>query len=715
MDSPAVQPNLPPPVSAAAPSRSGRDWRLAAVVFAAVLAVYQPIWRAGFIWSDDSHVAANSRVVGPGGFADIWADAAASDAPLTTTTFWVLHKLCGLDPLPYHVVNVLLHAASAVLLWLVLRRLRVPGAWFGAMLWALHPVQVQSAAWISELENTQSAVFFLLSVWCFLGWLEARTSGDRSRQVAGCLAAFLCAMLAILSKSSIVMLPVVLGLCWWWISAEWRWRNLLWLAPFFAVSIGVGRWILSAQQLPSGVPGTDWNQDAPGRIILAGQVIWFYLGKLVWPNPLVFVYPRWVPAATHLTEYLPALAAVAVWVVLWWNRRRFRPAFFSATCFGVLLFPVLGLFQDRFQLYSFVGDHLQYLASMGILALAGAGITTALGQLRAGDAALRPALCGALLLCLGTLTWLQAGIYVSDGTLWRTTVEEDPGCWIAHANLGEWLLKEGKTAGAIKHLQQALRIHPAFDQARRNLGLALFKAGRPAEAIPCYQQVLQGNTKDAETWGNFGDALAKLQRWPEAIDCYGLSLRIQPAAPIIQNNLGVLLMQSGQVEKAVRLLEEAVRLKPGYADAENNLGNALVALGRTEEAVRHLRAAVQARPEFADAHFNLGVALISLRQTAEGIKHLQQAVQLNPNDHDAHLNLGVAFLSQHRLEPAVDHLQKALSLGPDDAPARSAFGRALLGLGRSPEAAVQFQEALRLDPALAEAREGLALAKPQAR
>jgi hypothetical protein len=198
---------------------------LVAIVFAAVLAAYLPVWHAGFIWDDDSHVTANPSIVGSLGLARIWTSPAANYFPLTTSTFWVIHALWDLNPLPYHVVDVLFHAACAVLLWLVLRRLRVRGAWLGAMLWALHPVQVESAAWIAETKNTQSGIFYLLAIWCFLRWVEAEPPRDHGRSYWAYALAWVCAVLAILSKASTVMLPVVLGLCWWWTRDRWRYAH----------------------------------------------------------------------------------------------------------------------------------------------------------------------------------------------------------------------------------------------------------------------------------------------------------------------------------------------------------------------------------------------------------------------------------------------------------------------------------------------------------
>lgn len=673
MASSAAQPSLPTPASPAAPSWSGRDWLFVLAVFAAVLLAYQPVWRAGFMWDDDSHLTNNPCIVGPLGFKEIWTSPAGYYFPLVTTSFWLQHALWGLHPLPYHLVNVLLHAASAVLLWQVLLRLRVRGAWLGALLWALHPVQVESVAWISELKNTQSALFYLLAIWFFLRLLGPTRSPDERGTIRRYALALLCAVLAILSKSSTVMLPVVLGLCWWWITGRWRWRNVLWLVPFLAVSAVASGWTIWEQKFHSGALGPDWNQSGLERLIIAGRAVWFYLGKIAWPHPLIFIYPRWRPDAARFVSYLPAVAAVVVLAVLWWRRRQLRPVFFTAAYFGVSLFPVLGFFNVYFFRYSFVGDHFQYLASMGALALAGAVLTTARGRRQAGGAVLQPALYALLLVTLGGLTWQQSRTYASDGTLWQATLDENPQCWIAHTNLGGWLVKAGRYADAINHLQEALRLHPGIDQAQYNLGLALSKAGRPAEAIPWYEEVLRLKPDDAETLGNLGDALVKLHRLPAAIACYENSLRLHPGAATIQNNLGVILLQTGRAPEAVPHLQEAVRLRPAYADAQNNLGNALLGLGRMDQAIMHLKAAVQADPAMADAHYNLAIVLLGAERTEEGIAQLQQVVRLTP----------------------------------DDAGARAALGNALLQLGRAQEAIPQLQEALRLNPGLMQAREDL--------
>jgi hypothetical protein len=350
------------------PGRRTTPWLLGALLVGAVLLAYLPVMQAGFIWDDDLHLTKNPCVVGPLGFKGIWTTAEATYYPLVLTTFWIEHKLWGLAPLPYHLCNVLVHAACGLLLWRALWRLRVPGAWLGAALWALHPVQVESVAWVTELKNTQSLFFFLLAILCFLNWRASRAS--RSYALA-----LVCATAAILSKSSTVMLPVVLGLCWWWDDRRWEWRNAPALAPFFFVSAAASLWTIWEQQFHAGAVGGEWAQTWAQRFIIAGRDLWFYLGKLAWPHPLIFIYPRWQIDASQALAYAPAIAAVGVGVVVWRLRNgRGRPAFFALAYFVVSLFPVLGFFNVYYFRFSFVGDHLQYLATIGPLALAGAGI-----------------------------------------------------------------------------------------------------------------------------------------------------------------------------------------------------------------------------------------------------------------------------------------------------------------------------------------------------
>jgi hypothetical protein len=322
---------------------------------------------------------------------------------LTLTTFWVEHALWGLAPLPYHIVNVLLHGACAVVLWRALRSLHVPGAWLGAALWALHPVEVESVAWITEMKNTESGLFFLLSILFFVRWL--RTSGNDGPISGGWNHALtlLFAALAMASKSSTVILPVVLCLCAWWVEGRWQWRNLARVLPIFLMSVAASALAIWTQGLAfAAAPDPQGARAWPERLIAAGDAVWFYLGKLLWPYPLITIYPRWEIDAGQWTSYLPLLAVIIVLFILWFERELWsRPCFFLFALFLVALLPVLGLVGNPILRFSLVFDHFQYLASMGPLALAGAGMVWVSDFIIPKKPWLQSSLCAGLLLILG--------------------------------------------------------------------------------------------------------------------------------------------------------------------------------------------------------------------------------------------------------------------------------------------------------------------------
>ena len=363
-----------------------RDWFWALLLIAFVFISYARVFRADFVWDDESHLTRNFCVIGPLGLKEIWTTAQAVYYPLVLTTFWTLHKFVGLNPFPYHLLNILLHAASAVLLWRILQLLKVRGAWLGAALWALHPVMVQSVAWVTELKNTQSCMFYLLSILFFLKWGDqgGAVSGPPQRWIGdrrslGFVLSLVFFILATLSKPSVVMLPFVSALCIWWMRGKIRWRDARMLTPFALISALASGWTIWEQRFHARAVGPDWAQTFPERMIIAGKAIWFYLGKLLWPDPLIFIYPRWDVDSSKVIAYLPLLAAFAGLVALWFFPAKWgRALLFAAAYYVVSLFPVLGFFTVFFFRYSFVSDQFQYLASMGPLALAGAGIATVL-------------------------------------------------------------------------------------------------------------------------------------------------------------------------------------------------------------------------------------------------------------------------------------------------------------------------------------------------
>jgi predicted negative regulator of RcsB-dependent stress response len=518
-----------------------RDWLGGLLLILAVILVYQPVWSAGFIWDDDLMLTANPCIAGPLGLKEIWTTSAADICPFTLTTFWIEHALWGLAPLPYHLVNVLMHAACAVVLWRVLLRLQVPksGAWLGAALWALHPVQVESVAWIAEMKNTESVLFFLLSILFFLRWLKAKDPNEQTGDGWSYALTLLFAALAMASKSSTVVLPIVLCLCAWWMEGRWHGRSLARIAPTFLMSIAAGAvsiWTQGRHLTIAADP--KWSQTWPERLVTAGDAVWFYLGKLLWPHPLITIYPRWKTDAGEWASYLPLMAVVISILILCLKRDLlFRCCRFVFAYFLITLLPTLGLLSMSYSRNSFVADRFQYLASMGPLAFAGAGLAWAAASVIFANAWLQSTLCAGLLLVLGMLSWQQAGVYQSQETLWTHTLAKNPDSWAAQNGRGYFLLQNGQMDEAEPYFQKALEIYPNYAEAHYNLGIVLFQKGQVDEAIAHFQKALEINPLLAEAYDNLGTAFAREGRFSEAMTKFQEALRLNPRDVNAQNNL----------------------------------------------------------------------------------------------------------------------------------------------------------------------------------
>jgi protein O-mannosyl-transferase len=642
-------------------------WALLLVVFIA----YAQVFRADFIWDDESHLTRNPSVIGPLGLKEIWTTAQAVYYPLVLTTFWTLHKFIGLNPFPYHLLNVLLHAASAVLLWRILQILRIRGAWLGAALWALHPVMVQSVAWITELKNTQSCLFYLLSILWFLKWHNRGERAAASKfqlersggggSLEGFVLSLVFFILATLSKPSVVMLPLVLALCIWWTRGKILWRDMLTLTPFALISALASTWTIWEQKFHARAIGPDWAQTLPERLIIAGKAIWFYLGKLMWPHPLIFIYPRWDVDSSKLVAYLPLLAALTGLVALWFIHAKWgRALFFAAAYYVVSLFPVLGFFSVFFFRYSFVSDHFQYLASMGPLALAGAGMATFLGRFcetpagfvpypdavpRSGSDIATPGLrlvlsaglCGILLISLGFLTWRQTAEYHNLFALYTATLQKNPACWMAHYNLGIVLSEQGKPDQAIDHYKRAVTLRPDYAEAHYNLGRLLVEQGQFDDAIAHYEKAAAINPADAEA----------------------------------QNNLGVTLFGIGRADDAITHYQKALEIRPDYAEASCNLASALIAKGDLDGAIARYTACLAAMPDQEEAQYNLASALLRRGRTDEAIIQYQKVLRMHPESADAHANLGSAWLAKGRVRDAMEEYTRTLRISPENLAALS--------------------------------------------
>lgn len=716
------------------PQPRARTALLAAIMIAGVAGAYAWSLRGEFLWDDDLHITANPTIVGPLGLTEIWTSAKALYFPLVLTNFWVQHALWGLEPMGYRIVTLAWHIGAALLLWRVLCQLRVPGAWLGAALWALHPVQVESVAWICELKNTQSAVFFLASASAWICWLEG---GERRGKFYWL--ALLCAVLAILSKPSTVMLPVALGLCVWWLRGRLVWRELVRLAPFFSLSAVAAGWTIWEQKFNSGAIGAEWNQTLPERFAIAGKTMWFYLGKLAWPEPLIFIYPRWDISGEGALAYLGVAAALAWGAFLLWRGRegRLRPVLLATAYFVALLFPVLGFFSVYFFRYSFVGDHFQYLASMGPLALLGAGLARLLPRRW-------PLIGGALVFALGLATARHTAIFHSSEKLWRDTVAKNPAAIMAWLNLADTFAQQQRHDEAIKTFRHALTLRPDDPYALNDLGCELTLIGQVAEAIPLLERSLAVKPAHPEALSNYGNALRAVGRSTEAIAAYRKALELKPGYTAALNNLGAELAESGKPAEALEIFETALRSKASDAGTLDNLGSTLRHLGRFDEAIARHQEALRTKPDFPEAHANLALTLVAKGSLGEALPHfsraialkptlvsayghqaralmglglpgeaqriLRRAVDKNPESFEARLNMGTLLAEGGNPRDATPFFDTAARLAPGYAPAHLNLGNALAAQQRWSEAVRAFAKAVELQPSVALAHVQLAIA-----
>ncbi|MBM3843917.1 MAG: tetratricopeptide repeat protein [Verrucomicrobia bacterium] len=664
----------------------------AGLLGALLLAAYAGSLRGDFLWDDDLHITANPTIVGPLGLTEIWTSARAHYFPLVLTNFWVQHQLWGLEPLGYRLVTLLCHAGAALLLWRLLLGLGVPGAWLGAALWALHPVQVESVAWICELKNTQSALLFLAAALCHLRWLDTRGQPGAGRAYAAALA---CAALAILSKPSTVMLPVTLALIGWWRRRALAWADLWPLVPFLALSAAAAGWTIWEQRYNSGALGPEWSQTPAERLILAGRVVWFYLGKLAWPEPLVFIYPRWSLAAGHPLSYLPGLGVVAALALLW--RFRARPAaaagFLAAGHFAALLFPVMGFFNVYFFRYSFVGDHFQYLASIGPLTLAGAWLSR-----------WRPVAAVAVV-TLAALSFREAREYVSSETLWRSTLAQNPGATMAWLNLGDTLQRQGRTDEAIAIFRSVLERHPDNLEAHNDLAGAHLLQGRPADALPHLERAVALAPGRAEFQKNLGNALQALGRAEAALGPHRRALELDPRLAEARAGLGFGLVLTGRAEEGLAELEQAVREAPRHAGVRGLAARGNARAGRAVVARGHFEAAAELDPGSAEAQNNLGTALALNGELDRARACFTRALQLAPGFTAARFNLANALLSAGRWAEAAAEFRVVAAERPADPEVRARLAGALANSGDLPGAVTAYTAALASPAALPEWRE----------
>jgi tetratricopeptide (TPR) repeat protein len=538
---------------------------LPALLFALTLAAYLPALHGDFLWDDDAHIT-KPELQSLHGLGRIWTDFSATQQyyPILHSAFWIEHRLWGDAVAGYHLVNILLHACTAWLVVLIVRKLELPGAWLAGFLFALHPVCVEAVAWMSEQKSTLSAVFYLAAALAYLDF-------DRSRRRSRYFLALGLFLAALLSKTVTSTLPATLLVVFWWQRGRIQLRrDVVPLAPWFALGAGAGLLTAWAERTYIGAHGEAFRLSALDRVLLAGRVIWFYAGKILWPSNLTLFYPRWAIDARVWWQYLFPAGVMVAAVGLAILARRSRGPLAAFLLFAGTLFPALGFFNVYPFFYSWVADHFQYLATLGILVPAAVGLTTVAAKLAERSHLGARAAAASLLAVLAVATWQQSGMYRDNETLYRTTLVRNPGSWLAHNNLAVYLFNvPGGLPEALTHAQAAVADNPTWAEAHLSLGTAYSLSGRLEEAAAEYETTLRIDPRYPHAHSNLGNILLRMPgQIPRAIEEYEAALRDNPNAVETHYNLATVLLRIPvRFRDGLNHLETALRLKPDLEPA----------------------------------------------------------------------------------------------------------------------------------------------------
>ena len=601
---------------------------IAVALFCLTVVTYIPSMTNGFIWDDSAYVIDNPTLKSADGLWRIWTEPTSIPQyyPMVHTTFWIEARLWGTEHAAgFHVDNILLHALAVVLLWRALLAIEVPMPWLVAAIFAVHPVMVESVAWVTERKNVLSLVFYLLA---FLAY-------QKSENRRWYFASLLFFLLALFGKTVTCSLPAAILLIIWWKRGIITWRDVKPLLPMFAVGLFLSSVTSHLEHTMVGASGVDFQWSMLDRCLIAGHAVCFYGGKLVWPHPLIFMYPRWDLHADQAWQFIYPTAVVVVVAALWIARRWIGRGSLVAVLFFIgTLVPALGFVNVYPMRYSFVADHFQYLASIGFIVLIAAGLA------RAGPAA------AIVLLPLAWLTWQQQALYKNAQTLWENTIVQNPTSWMAHVNLAEVYGAQKKLDAAMVQSQLAIQLAPNEADTQYNMGVALAQRSHWLQAADYFRAAIRCDSRCASAWADLARVLWEHFDSPEA-KAEGLAAAQQ--ALVIQPNLS----------------------KPHYvfglvAESRGDLSTAIMEYGK----------ALAINDKDFAAHYNLGNCLLQMGKPGEAAGEYQKVLAHDPRDAAALTNMGYANLSAGRVNDAASYFHQALQVDPGLTPAKDGLKRA---------------------------------------
>ena len=599
--------------------------------------VYAPMWHAGFIWDDDSYLTGNLLIRSLDGLIKLWTVPGSHPQyyPMVFTTYFLEYKLWGLSPTGYHIVNILLHGISCLLLWQLLKKIGLKGAWLAAMVFALHPVMVESVAWITERKNVLSLVFYLCGMLAGIRLLNLGSNKNplqnKSQTTVTWGILLLCYVLALLSKTVTVSLPAALLVMAWWRYGRLSKRTVLLMLPLFVIGITLGLHTAHLEKVTVGAVGQDWDTSLLQRTLLAGQITWFYVGKLLYPEPLIFMYHRWAIDQTSLLQWLPTLAAIGViGTLLVTCKKTGRGPLAAVFLFVGTLFPALGFFNVYPMRFSYVADHFQYHASLAMIVL----VVCGLRQLLDRSSFQRPAVAAVIIMLasLGWITYERCFAYQDAKTLWLDTLVQNPNSSIALYNLGAMAIEDDQPANALALFNMAVIAHP----------------NRP---LPYYSR-----SAAYKALGQKQNYLADMRRTIKRFNGYEIE-RAQPHM-ILGNDA----MTRKQWQEAANQSEQYIRCMPNRSAGYVMLGKACLPLEDHQRAITMLQKAIELGDSQASTWYNLGFAFQKQNQFKDAIACYTQSLAKKPKNPDTLTNLAGILAQSGQFQRALAYQHQALKI-----------------------------------------------------
>lgn len=623
------------------------------LIVGVTLAVYTPAMRAGFIWDDDMFITANESLRTVDGLRVIWTQPADNPHyyPLLMTLFWVMWQLWDAEPAGYHIVTILFHIGAALLLWRTLLRLSVPGAFWAAMLFALHPVHVQSVAWATELKNTLSGFFYIAAVWAW----AAVAPGRPGRTFAACAVLFLASLL---SKTTTFSLPLAILLLDAWRNG--RPRRVTWMMAVGLLLVALIPGIVTLElERSRNVESLARQFTLAERLIVVGKSVWFYAGKLAWPSGLIMIYPIWYLDPGRWQQYVPLALLPVAMAGLWGVRGKIGRGPFFAVLFYLLTLAPIPFLDINFVLqHAFVADHFQYLPSLSLCALGGAGLDRLMNVSRFRWLAVIPSVIVAL---LGTVSWRLSTHYENPETLWRRVLEHNPGAPVAWNNVGVHLSLSGRTQEAIDAYLRGIALEPRFAKLRLNLAADLVRIGRFDEAIRHYRQALSIESSFVGH-NNLAALYARLGRNAEAVSELRKALAEDPDQWEGIWNLGLYELADGRTNEAFEAFAKALALQPNRLELRWRFARIAVDQGRAGEVREFLRTELDRAPQDRDLRLLLVSAETSLGNLPAARTLLEEGVRQHPRDVELLYRLAEREAADRNYVEAAALYERALSL-----------------------------------------------------